>query len=160
VALSGLCQLSYAIQTRFTDPSELHEWSNQSGGGGGGQYFYKTAFFKEMVGLPRSEESSKEEAIHTFSAPIAAPLPSHRGPLLRYCGNSDKLAARPIIAQPPRDPARCSRRDVQKELCIPDPISFLRWLYLARLEKGTVVRVSSPQRNPCGGRARRVARGL
>lgn len=33
-ALLGLCQLFYAIQTRFTDAVELQEWSNQSGGWG------------------------------------------------------------------------------------------------------------------------------
>lgn len=32
--------------------------------------------------------------MQAFGAPIAAPLASHRGPLLRYCGNSDDLAAR------------------------------------------------------------------
>lgn len=53
VAFLGLCQLSYTIQTRFTDAVELREWSNQSwgfgggwGGGGGVEYLlYKTVFF-------------------------------------------------------------------------------------------------------------------
>lgn len=100
-----------------------------------------------MGGLPKSEESSKEEAIHTFGAPIAAPLPSHRGPLLCYHGNSDELAARPIITQPPWDPVRCSGKDVQKEICIPDPISCLLWLYLASPEKEKTVRAL--QRESC-----------
>lgn len=113
-----------------------------------------------MSGVLRSQESSKEEVMHTFGAPIAAPLPSHRGPLLRYHGNSDELAARPIVTQPPRDPARCSWKDVQKEIRTPDPISFLLWLYLASLEKEKIVCASSPGRNLCGGRVWVVVSGL
>lgn len=68
-----------------------------------------------MGGLPRSEESSKEEATHPLGAPIAAPLASHRGPALRYCGNSDDLAAR-AVTLPPRDSARCPGKGFHKEI--------------------------------------------
>lgn len=91
-----------------------------------------------MGGLLRSEESSKEEAVHPFGAPVAAPLASHRGPLLRYCGNRDDLAARGIITQPPRDSARCSGKALHKEVRIRDPVSFKFWLYLASLEEKIV----------------------
>lgn len=84
MARSGLCQLSYTIQTRFTDAVELREWSNQSRVWGvrqGHAFCINQPFFKEMGGLPRSEASSEEEAIHTLGCCSHTKPPGTTAPL-------------------------------------------------------------------------------
>lgn len=61
-------------------------------------------------------------------------LPGRRRPLLRYHSNSDEVVAGASSHHLPN-----TLQDVQQELCIPDPISFLVWLHPASLVKEQIV---------------------
>lgn len=107
VALLGLCQLSYTIQTRFTDAVELHEWSNQSWGwGGGGSTFCinQSFFLKKWVDYPGQRNPERRRQYIYLVLPLPIPYRATGDHCSVTVATVMKLAARRIITQPSRDP--------------------------------------------------------